>query len=39
MASANIALMCGLNFQVGCQYRLDVNSVANKALAKWDSGS
>ena len=26
MASANIALVCGLNFHVGCQDRLRVNS-------------
>ena len=31
--SADIALVCGLNFQVGCQDRLRVNSGANEALA------
>ena len=37
MASADIALVCGLNFQVGCQGRLRVNSdAADKALAYWD---
>ena len=33
MASAEIAFVCGLNFQVGCQDRLRVNSYADKALA------
>ena len=33
MASADIALVCGLNFQVGCQNRLRVNSDADEALA------
>ena len=33
MASADIALVCGLNFQVGCQDRLRVNSDADEALA------
>ena len=33
MASADIALVCGLNFQVGCQDRLRVNSNADGALA------
>ena len=33
MASADIALVCGLNFQVGCQDRLCVNSDADEALA------
>ena len=33
MASADIALMCGLKFQVVCQDRLRVNSDADKALA------
>ena len=28
-----IALVCGLNFQVGCQDRLRVNSDADEALA------
>ena len=32
MASANIALACNLNFQVGCQDRLRVNSNADEAL-------
>ena len=31
--SADIALVCGLNFQVGCQDRLRVNSAADEALA------
>ena len=39
MASDDIALVCGLNFQVGCQDGLRVNSDADKALAKWDSRS
>ena len=39
MASADIALVCGLNFQVGCQDRLRVNSDADEALAQWDSRS
>ena len=29
----NIALVCGLNLQVGCQDRLRVNSDADEALA------
>ena len=33
MASADIALVCGLNFQVECQDRLRVNSDADEALA------
>ena len=33
MASANMALVCGLNFQVGCHDRLCVNSDADEALA------
>ena len=33
MANADIALECGLNFHVGCQYRLRVNSDADEALA------
>ena len=33
MASADIALVCNLNFQVGCQDRLSVNSDTDKALA------
>ena len=32
MASANIALVCGLNFRVGCHDRLRVNSDAYGAL-------
>ena len=32
-ASADIALVCGLNFQMGCQNRLSVNSDADEALA------
>ena len=33
MKSADIALVCGLNFQMECQDRLRVNSYADKALA------
>ena len=33
MASADIALVCGLNFQVENQDRLHVNSDADEALA------
>ena len=33
MTTANIALKCGLNFQVRCQDRLGVNSDADEALA------
>ena len=33
MASAEIALMCGLKVRVGCQDRLCVNSVDNETLA------
>ena len=33
IASAAIALVCGLNFWVGCQDRLRVNSDADEALA------
>ena len=33
MASADIALVCGLNFWVGCQDKLRMNSDADKALA------
>ena len=33
MASADISLVCGLNFQVGCQDSLRLNSDADKALA------
>ena len=32
MASADIVLVCGLNFQVGCQDRLRVKSDADEAL-------
>ena len=31
MASAEIAVVCGLSFQVGCQDRPHVNSDANEA--------
>ena len=33
MASADIIFVCGLNFQVGCQDKLRVNSDAKEALA------
>ena len=33
MASAEIALVCGLRVRVGCQDRLCVNLDADKALA------
>ena len=33
MASADIALVCGLKFQAGCQDRLRVNPDADEALA------
>ena len=33
MANADIALVCSLNFQVGCLGRLRVNSDAVEALA------
>ena len=33
MASADIAFVYGLNFQVGCQDRIRVNLDADKALA------
>ena len=36
MASAEIALVCGLKIWVGCQDRLCVNSDANKMLALWE---
>ena len=39
MASADIALVCGLNYQVGCQDRLRVNSDADETLAQWGSRS
>ena len=32
MTDANIALVCGMNFQVGCQDRLRVNSDADETL-------
>ena len=32
MASADISLVCSLNFQLGCQDRPCVNSDANEAL-------
>ena len=32
MASDDIAIVCGLNFQVGCQDSLRLNSDADKAL-------
>ena len=32
MARADIALMCGLIFQLGCQDRLHVNSDADESL-------
>ena len=37
MASADIALVCGLNFQVLCQDKLCVNLIADESLAKWNS--
>ena len=37
MASAEIALICGLKVRVGCQERLCVNSDADEALAEWES--
>ena len=39
MASAVIALVCGLNFQGESQDRLRVNSDADEALAHWNSKS
>ena len=33
MASADIVLVCGLNFQVGCHDRPSVNSDADETLA------
>ena len=33
MASADVALVCGLNFQAGCQDRLRVNLDADEVLA------
>ena len=35
MASAEIALVCGLKVWVGCQDRLCVNSDADETLAQW----
>ena len=37
MASAEIAIVCGLKVRVSCQdkYKLCVNSDADQALAKW----
>ena len=32
MVSADIVLVCGLNFQVGCQDKLHVNSDDDEAL-------
>ena len=37
MASAEIALACGLKVRVGCQNRLCVNSDGDETLAYWDS--
>ena len=37
MASAEIALVCGLKVRVGCQDRLCVNSDAAETLAERDS--
>ena len=37
MASAKIALVCGLMVRVCCQDRLCVNSDADETLAKWES--
>ena len=39
MARADIALVCGLNFQLGCQNRVRTNSDAVEALTKWNSRS
>ena len=39
MASADTAIVCGLNFQVRCQDKLRVSSDADEALALWDSRS
>ena len=36
MASADIAIVCGLYFQLGCQDRLRVNSDADDSPASWD---
>ena len=35
MASAEMALVCGLKVRVGCQDRLCVNSDADETLALW----
>ena len=37
MASAEIALVCGLKDRMGCQDRLCVNSDVDETLAKWES--
>ena len=37
MASAGIALVCGLKVRVGCQDRLCANSDADETLAQWES--
>ena len=37
MASAEIALVCGLKVLVGCQDRLSMHSDADKTLAYWES--
>ena len=37
MARADIALVCGLKDQMGCQDRLCVNSDANETLASLES--
>ena len=33
MASGDIALVCGLNFQVGCQDKLRVNSDVDETVS------
>ena len=37
MASAEIALVCGLKVWVGCEDRLCVNSDADEKLMQWES--
>ena len=37
MASAEIALVCGLKVRVGCQDRLCVNLDADEIVAYWES--
>ena len=37
MASAEIALVCGLKVRVGCQDGLCMNLEADETLAKWES--